>query len=189
MHRFRALTLPELLIYVSLTGLVTILVCSQVINVLKHSQRLQQRDDRHKAVQLAMQRILHDLHQSRPEAIGLSADPVILAIHRWQFLQDDGTLVWEPEHRIYSVQGQNLLRQSWRPEPELKMLTADRLREVVNQTLPGRKEILARQVLHFEVTPNQRDQGLLLPIVCRLRLGSSDKPQEQVEARRVVMLR
>lgn len=192
----RGLTLSELLIAVSLTGLVTLWLGSQLIHIARHTRRLQERDSRHKAVQLVLQRMSQDLLKANPQSISLRANPSILGVQCWKQLQDDGTLLWEPEIQIYFGEDTALWRRSWSaPDPASQLadettpqfLPAPWLQDNARQA--GRCQRLARELLLFEVRPQSRDQGLQLPLVIRVRLGPAEKINEQAEGEKWISLR
>jgi len=196
----RGFSLLEMVVYISLMAIVSMLLGPQLIHVWRLTARLQLRDDAHQMLNIALQRLILDLHQTRAEGVSLRADPNILAVNRLLKVQDDGLLIWAPDYSLYYLDQDRLVRQHWpngapaaTPEETdsslAKLLDPARLLEIRNGAASARPEILARKVLEFRTDPNQRATGLVLPLQIFLRLGPADSTVDQVSARRSVMLR
>lgn len=194
----RGVNLGELVVYLGLGSLISLLLASQLMRVLKLSRRLESRDLRHKQAQVALQRLRQDLQQSRSEGISLCSAPVILGINRIQLAQDDGTLEWSPHFHLYYLEGDRLLRHTWPPGPPLptgpetnttlaRLLSPARLQEIASPTSGGRREVLAREVVSFSLNPAERAVGLRLPLGIELKLGPAGQPAEQAGIEAAVM--
>jgi len=189
-----------MVVYIALMGIVSMLLGPQLIHVWRLTARLQLREDAHQMLNIALQRMILDLHQSRAEGVSLRSDPQILGINRLLKVQDDGLIIWAKDYILYYVEQDRLIRLHWPDGAPVatseetdtslaKLLNPDRMLEIRNNAAPARTEILARKVLEFRTDPNQRETGLVLPLQLYLKLGPVDSATDQVSSRRSVMLR
>ncbi len=196
----RAFSLPEVLVYAAMIGILSMLLGPQLVRVWRLSYRLQLRDDAHKMLNIALSRLLLDLRNTRAEGVSLRSSPLILAINRIDSVQGDGLLLWQKEYHLYYLDQDRLLRRRWPDGPPSatseeidptrpKLLSPDRLLLIHDAVPTGRVETLASRVLSFRMLPDQREGGLALPLQIELRAGAVNSPQDQIVVRRSVTLR
>ena len=165
----RGISLMEVLLALSLTSLVLVVAFRLATQFLRLYRTESLKTDLQQSVLISLSRLASDLQQTVPSGVSVSeSTPVALAVNPFvvqaggQVVDGSGRLTWDDRFFVVAwLPGvDELVRFEHRPgvAPYLtpvraKKLPPANLRDVITNSLPARRQVLARQVVSFAIEP------------------------------------